>query len=99
MALSDDEKKLLAELTEKSKEQDPDEAFEIEVYDTGNGRGARLPFSHGKKWLWENFGIGTDPNPEGGNDAGSGSDSEGKVKTGYFGRQQGKKTDTGTEGK
>jgi hypothetical protein len=92
MALTDDEKKLLAELTEKEKQGDPDENFEIEVYDTANGRGARIPFSHGKNWLWENLGLGTDPNPKPEDPA----KTEGDAKVGYFGRQQGKKPDQKT---
>lgn len=86
MALTPDEQKLLDELTEKSKTETPDESFEIEVYDTANGRGARVPFSHGKKWLFENLGLGDNPNPP------AETDKDGKdgkdAKVGYFGRGQ-----------
>lgn len=80
MGLSDDEKRLLAELTEKSKQPDVDDNFEIEVYDTNAGRGARIPFKQGKGWLYETFGIGEAPAatdqgaPEGGG-AGAGGDA------------------------
>lgn len=87
MALTADEKKLLEDLTKKSQEEDPDETFEIEVYDTANGRGARIPYSQGKQWLWENLGLGSNPNPPA--EPGEG-DKSSTVKTGYFGRQQGK---------
>jgi len=87
MALTADEKKLLEELTEKSKTADPDEAFEIEVYDTANGRGARIPYSQGKKWLFENLGLGSDPNPPDPKGEGKEGDKDG-AKVGYFGRGQ-----------
>jgi hypothetical protein len=90
MALTADEKKLLDELTEKSKTEDPDEDFEIEVYDTAKGRGARVPFRQGKKWLFENLGLGDDPNPK---PEGEGKEGDGKdKKVGYFGRQPGQST-------
>jgi hypothetical protein len=84
MPLSDDEKKLLEELTAKSKEPDSSDAFEIEIYDTTAGKGARIPFGHGKKWLWENFGLGEDPNPPA--EGGDSDKDKGNVKPGYFGR-------------
>lgn len=91
MALTPDEQKLLDELTEKSKTESPDESFEIEVYDTANGRGARVPFSHGKEWLWKNLGLGSDPNPP---DPKEGDKGDGKdAKVGYFGRGQQKQGD------
>lgn len=87
--LTDEEAKLLKDLTDKANEEDPDEKFEIEIYDTTQGRGARVPYSHGKKWLWDNFGLGSNPNPP--EDTGDGKDQKDQnVKTGYFGRQQGK---------
>lgn len=90
--LNDDEKKLLEELTARQNAPDEDQDFEIELYDTANGKGARIPFSQGKKWLFDTFGIGEAPAaPEGGGDGGgAGGDAPpagpagGK---GYFGRK------------
>jgi hypothetical protein len=83
--LTDDEQKLLEDLTKKAQEEDPDEKFEIEIYDTNQGRGARVPYSHGKKWLYDNFGLGENPNPsKEGEGEGDGKDKT--VKVGYFGR-------------
>lgn len=89
--LNDDEKKLLDELTARANEPDADDDFEIEVYDTSAGKGARIPFSKGKNWLFDTFGIGEAPAaPEGGGDGGAGGDAPpagpagGK---GYFGRK------------
>jgi hypothetical protein len=89
--LSAEEQKLLDDLNAKANEEDPDDKFEIEIYDTSQGKGARIPFSHGKKWLFDTFGVGEDPTPksEGEGKEGSG-DGKQNVKTGYFGRQQGK---------
>jgi hypothetical protein len=91
MALTDDERTLLEKLTEKAKAPDaPD--HEIEIYDTKSGKGARIPFSQGSKWLFETFGIGEAPKapegdagkPAGSSGAGSGSSgSSGSVS--YFG--------------
>ena len=90
--LTDEEKKLLEDLTNKAKEEDPDENFEIEIYDTSKGRGARVPFKQGKSWLFENFGLGEDPNPkQEGDQTGDGKGGE-NVRAGYFGRSQQKKT-------
>lgn len=88
MALTDDEKSLLEKLTAKSKESDADD-FEIEVYDTGSGKGARLPFSRGSKWLLENLGIGDAPDAD--EDEGKSAnkqkkDPEPEKSSGYFGR-------------
>lgn len=97
MALTDDEKRMLAELNEKAKAPDVDDNFEIEVYDTGAGKGARIPFSKGSKWLFDTFGIGEAPAatsegaPEGGG-AGPGGDappSGDGPSRGYFGRNTG----------
>lgn len=84
MALSDDEKKILEELQAKAKEPDSNDQFEIEIYDTTAGKGARIPFGQGKKWLWENFGLGENPNPPAEGDADK--DKDKNVKPGYFGR-------------
>jgi hypothetical protein len=96
--LTDDERKLLDELTARAAEPDADEDFEIEVYDTTNGKGARLPFSKGSRWLFDTFGIGEppaapEPGPEGARSdarAGGGKkDPEPPARQGYFGRQAG----------
>lgn len=60
MGLSADEKKLLEELNRKAQEPDAED-FEIEVWDHNKGTGARLPFSKGSKWLYDQFGIGEAP--------------------------------------
>jgi hypothetical protein len=60
--LTADEQKLLDELTERANSAD-EEDYEIEIYDTSKGRGARIPVSKGKGWLFENFGLGENPNP------------------------------------
>lgn len=93
MALNDDEKKLLAELTERANAPEEDDDFEIEVYDTAAGKGARLPYRTGKSWLHQTFGIGTpDTPPAGEDDGGEEPTAGGKGKGGagrppsYFGR-------------
>jgi hypothetical protein len=58
--LTSDEAKLLEELTARANEPDEDD-YEIEIYDTEKKRGARIPVSKGKSWLFENFGIGDAP--------------------------------------
>ena len=74
--LNDDERKLLEELTARANEPDADDDFEIEVYDTTAGKGARIPFSRGKSWLFDTFGIGDAPAPAGaGEDGGAGKDA------------------------
>lgn len=92
MGLSADEKKLLEELTAKAKEPDVDESFEIELYDTNAGKGARIPFSQGKKWLFDTFGIGEAPAAAAGEDGGAGGDAPPAGDAGprgtYFGRKQ-----------
>jgi hypothetical protein len=61
VALNEDEKKLLQELTDRANAPDEDDDFEIEVYDTAAGKGARIPYRKGSGWLHEVFGIGTPP--------------------------------------
>ena len=95
--LTDEEKKLLEDLTNKANAEDPDEKFEIEIYDTSQGRGARVPYSHGKKWLFDNFGLGENPNPPVEGDP-KNEGKTGDVKVGYFGRQQGAKKPEGKTG-
>jgi hypothetical protein len=97
MGLSADEKKLLEELTAKAKEPDAPES-EIEIWD--GSKGARVPFSQGSKWLFDNFGIGEAPAPpEGGQGGDGGGDGGGQGGQGgqgadgkgsYFKRQAGK---------
>lgn len=74
MGLSADEKTLLEQLTAKAKEPDAED-FEIEIYDTNAGRGARLPFSKGAKWLFEAFGIGDAPAAAAGEGGAAGGDA------------------------
>lgn len=95
MALSDDEKRLLEELTAKANEPDADD-FEIEVYDTQAGKGARIPFSQGKSWLFSTFGIGeapaSAPSGDGGENGAAGAGAPPAGSTGhFFGRNQGSK--------
>jgi hypothetical protein len=85
MALTEDEKKLLADLSKKAEEPDADDDFEIEVYDTTAGRGARIPFKRGKNWLYDNFGIGDNPNPE--TEKEETKDEVKKTPAGYFNRK------------
>lgn len=92
MALNDDEKKLLAELTERAKEPEHDDEYEIEVYDTSAGKGARIPYKTGKRWLHETFGIGDSPAPApaAGEGEGAGGDAPptgAPTAKGYFGRK------------
>jgi hypothetical protein len=88
--LTAEEQKLLEDLTNKAKEEDPDDKFEIEIYDTSQGKGARVPYSHGKKWLYETFGLGENPEPKA--DGGDEGKTPENVRAGYFGRGQAKKT-------
>lgn len=74
--LSDDEQKLLDELTARAAAPDEDDQFEIEIYDTNAGRGARIPFKQGKGWLFDQFGIGDAPAPAGG-EGGTGGEGGG----------------------
>lgn len=94
--LNDDEKKLLDELTARAAAPDEDNDFEIEVYDTSAGKGARIPFSKGKSWLFDTFGIGEAPEPaaptpgsgaEGGAPNGDAPPAGGASGKGYFGRK------------
>ncbi len=95
MALNEDEKKLLAELNARAAEPDDDDDFEIEVYDTTQGKGARIPYGKGKRWLHQTFGIGDAPAAPEGGDGGDGGAGEGAPPAGparkksggsYFGR-------------
>ena len=94
--LTKEEQALLDELTQRASEPDADDDFEIEVYDTSAGRGARVPFSKASKWLFDNFGIGDPPPAE---SSAAGDPPAGKKnakdpdaaagRAGYFGRQAG----------
>lgn len=96
MALNADEKKLLAELMERDKAPEDDENFEVEIYDTTKGRGARVPYKQAKGWLHETLGLGQAP-PESapageGGPAGAGQGEDPKPDSGpagggYFGRK------------
>jgi hypothetical protein len=101
VGLTADEKALLDQLSAKANEPDVDDEFEIEVYDTAKNRGARIPFKHGKKWLFDNLGIGDAPAPGGeggegtgaggaggeGTGAGGAGGEGGTARGGYFGRK------------
>ena len=99
MALNADEKKLFEELQARLNEPDEDDNFEVELYDTNVGKGARVPYKSAKGWLHEIFGIGDAPAPktEQGSGAGSGAPAPGTgdagaggaapAPQGYFGRK------------
>jgi hypothetical protein len=82
MALSAEEKAQLDALTAKANEPEPDDDFEMEIYD--GPKGARVPYRKGRKWLQDNFNIDLDPNP--GNEA----DDDGKDTAGKNGGKPGK---------
>lgn len=87
--LSDDEQKLLDELNERANAPDEDD-YEIEIYDTAKGRGARIPVSKGKSWLYDNFGIGepsAEPKAPKGKQEGRDGEEPKNVAVGYFGRK------------
>lgn len=86
MGLSADEKKLFEQLTAKANEPDVDDNFEIEIYDTNAGKGARLPFSRGAKWLFDAFGIGDAPAAAAGKGGAAGGDAPpaGGAEQGHF---------------
>jgi hypothetical protein len=85
--LTDEEKKLLAELTAREAEGD-EEDFEVHVW---NGeKGATLPVSKAKSWLYDNFGIGDPPAAPAGDGGGQGGKPKADPKPperkgGYFG--------------
>jgi hypothetical protein len=72
MALNADEKKLFEELQARLNEPDEDDNFEVELYDTNAGKGARVPYKSAKNWLHEIFGIGDAPAPKAGEGSGTG---------------------------
>jgi len=95
MALTADEQKLLDELTAKASQPDADSDYEIEIF--SGDKGARIPFSQGRAWLFKEFGIGDPPAAPAG-DAGDGGQDPGDGKTpgkktpgvraaGYFGKK------------
>jgi len=65
MALTDDEKELLAKLTKKAEEPDDADDYEVEMTDENN-RTIRVPYSKGKGLLakW-GFNLDELPKPEG----------------------------------
>lgn len=101
MGLNEDEKKLLQELTDRANAPDDDDDFEVEIYDTAAGKGARVPYKSAKGWLHEVFGMGAAPEStegaggaEGAGDGKTPPDGKsgdpgagGKRTPGYFGRQ------------
>lgn len=86
--LNADEKKLLDELTARAAAPDEDDDFEIELYDTNAGKGARIPFSKGKGWLFDTFGIGEAP-AAAGEESGSGGSAPPAGSAGDGGSGQG----------
>lgn len=73
MALSKEEKEQLDALIAKDKEPDQED-FEIEI---GSGdKYARVPYSRGRSYLQQHFGIDLDP--ETGDESGEGSAAEGE---------------------
>lgn len=95
MALSDDEKKTLDALMAKQNEPD-DSDFDIEIWDD-TGAGARVPYSKGRKWLADKFGIDVpavaDPEPKTKTKTGTtDSTDNGPVPIRYFGSQRQGKT-------
>lgn len=94
--LTKEEQALLDELTQRASEPDADD-FDIEIYDTNAGRGARLPMSKAAGKIYEWFGIGEPPDADAGSDAGeppAGKPGKkdpqpGGKPGGYFGRQAG----------
>jgi hypothetical protein len=93
MALNDEEKAALAALQAKAEEPDPDDDFEIEIYD--GAKGARLPYRQGKSFLAQ-FGIGLDPDP--GKESGQGDDDKGNTSGGKSKTNSGKTGSAGTSG-
>jgi hypothetical protein len=89
MALNADELKLLAELQAREAEPDDDEDFEVEIYDTNAGKGARIPYSKGKSFLHEVFGIGQAPAAPGGAAGDDGGSGEGAPPAGPPSRKTG----------
>ena len=98
MALTEQEQALLDDLTRRASEPGDDD-FEIEIF--AGDKGARIPLSHGRKWLADNFGIGAEaPEGDGGGAAAEG-DAGGKkpaakarpaaepARTSYFGKKAG----------
>lgn len=75
MALTADEQKLLDELTARAAEPNADDDYEIEIF--SGDKGARIPFSQGKGWLYKEFGIGDAPAPPAGGADGDGDQGEG----------------------
>lgn len=85
--LNADEKKLLAELQARENEPDNDDDFEIEIYKDNHG--ARVPYSKGRKFLQEIFGIDLDDTSDAESDDGEGSKApESSPSSGYFSRRR-----------
>lgn len=97
--LNEDEQKLYDELHARMNAPDEDDDYEVEIYDTAAGKGARVPYKSAKGWLADVFGIGAapaGPDPGEGDPAPGGSApsarGQGAKKTGqsggYFARQE-----------
>jgi hypothetical protein len=85
MALTAEEKAQLEQLTAKANEPDSSDDFEIEVF-SPEGHGARVPYSKGRSYLQQHFGIDLDPDPE--TEAGKDSDGGSDPKAGKKGKPQ-----------
>lgn len=70
--LNADESKLLDELLARRDAPDDDDGYEVEIYDTNAGKGARVPFKSAKGWLFDTFGIGDAPATAAGDGEGGG---------------------------
>jgi hypothetical protein len=58
--LTPEQQKQLDELAALRDAPDESSDFEIEIW-SGDGNGARVPYSKGRTWLQKNFGIDLDP--------------------------------------
>lgn len=89
MALTPEQQQQLDELTALAKEPEPSEDFEMEIYD--GPKGARIPYSKGRKYLQDNFGIDLDPDPA--TESGDNDDKNPAAKNqGGKGKAQGKES-------
>ena len=86
--LTDEEAKALKDLIAKQDAPDEDD-FDIEIFD--GDKGARVPYSKGRSWLAQTFGIDVGDAPDAADDEG-GADESGKepVKKTAFGRTIGR---------
>lgn len=73
--LTDDEAKALKDLQAKADAPD-EEDFDIEIFD--GDKGARVPYSKGRSWLRDTFGIDVGDAPAAAADDEGGADEAGK---------------------